>query len=415
MYRVDVSVPCYNYGRYLRECVESITTQVDVEVRVLIINDASTDDSHEVATQLASEDSRISYRRHTKNTGHIATYNEALDWASQDYTVLLSADDMLTPGSLARAARLMDANPSIGFVYGRNIRLREGQPPERAFMACPDFSAHVWDGRDWLEFVFRNRKRFIDAPEVVVRTRMYKEFGGYRPELPHTADVELWLRLAAHGDVGQIDADQAYYRIHNNNMHYTLAPSMLRSLEHWNSAFETFFRDHGRHLPDGEQLHRTAAASLASIALNTAYSSADRRDQETRSDLVDFARRTAPAVESVRGRFGCGYANGRVREPWATRRFLGAPIYLFRRLMADTLRGIRLSLSRDLRGAAFELGRSCAHASLILEAWLGKPIVGNGAGSGGDGRLVRFSNAVGFQVSYGNVAAPPGRSVSQNT
>ena len=48
MSRVDVIVPCYNYGRFLRECVESVLSQ-PVDVRVLIIDDASTDDTPQVA------------------------------------------------------------------------------------------------------------------------------------------------------------------------------------------------------------------------------------------------------------------------------------------------------------------------------------------------------------------------------
>ena len=58
MSRVDVIVPCYNYGRFLRECVESVLSQ-PVEVRVLIIDDASTDDTPEVAAALAAEDANL--------------------------------------------------------------------------------------------------------------------------------------------------------------------------------------------------------------------------------------------------------------------------------------------------------------------------------------------------------------------
>jgi GT2 family glycosyltransferase len=403
MPRVDVFVPCYNYGRYLRDCVESITTQTDVEVRVLIINDASTDDSHEVATALASEDSRISYRRHITNAGHIATYNEALEWASSEYTVLLSADDMLTAGSLSRAARLMDAHPQIGFVYGRNIRLKDGQPLAPACTPYPDFDARVWNGLDWLESMLRDRKTFIASPEVVVRTRMYKSFGGYRPELPHTADVELWLRLAAHGDVGEIETDQAYYRIHDSNMHGALAPSTLRSLEHWIAAVDIFFSNDGTHVPGSAQLQQAAAASLANTALNAAYAPTDRRDQESRADLIAFATRICPSVESARGRLWCGYRHGRAREPWGLRTRFGAPAYLFRRLMADTHRGIRLLLSRDLRGSAFELGRSSAHASLILDAWLATLARRHRVGAGGDFAPVRCTVATGYQGACGNV------------
>jgi hypothetical protein len=44
------------------------------------------------------------------------------------YCVLLSADDLLTPGALARATTVLDANPGVGFVYGHVIRWMDGEP-----------------------------------------------------------------------------------------------------------------------------------------------------------------------------------------------------------------------------------------------------------------------------------------------
>ena len=58
------------------------------------------DDSEKVGTELASRDPRILYRRHLVNRGHIATYNEGIEWAEGDYLLVLSADDLLTPGAL---------------------------------------------------------------------------------------------------------------------------------------------------------------------------------------------------------------------------------------------------------------------------------------------------------------------------
>ena len=72
MASVDVFVPCYNYGRFLRECVESVLSQGGVDVRVLILDDASSDDSREVGRALAAADPRVEYRRHAVNRGHIA-------------------------------------------------------------------------------------------------------------------------------------------------------------------------------------------------------------------------------------------------------------------------------------------------------------------------------------------------------
>jgi glycosyltransferase involved in cell wall biosynthesis len=105
----DVIVPCYRYGHFLRECVESVLSQAVENVRILIIDDASPDNTAEVAADLVREDSRVPFVRHTINKGHIATYNEWIEWASADYMLLLSADDYLLPGALSRAANLLDA------------------------------------------------------------------------------------------------------------------------------------------------------------------------------------------------------------------------------------------------------------------------------------------------------------------
>jgi len=82
---VDVIVPCYRYGRFLCECVESVLSQQIQSLRVLIIDDASPDNTAEAATALASEDSRVEFVRHKTNAGHIATYNEGIEWAGGDY------------------------------------------------------------------------------------------------------------------------------------------------------------------------------------------------------------------------------------------------------------------------------------------------------------------------------------------
>src|SRR5262245_8631151 len=94
---VSVIIPCYNYAEFLPRCVESILDQPGVDVSVLVIDDCSSDDTPEVAARLAAQDPRVSVRRHEVNRGHIATYNEGLEWASGDYIVLISADDLLTP------------------------------------------------------------------------------------------------------------------------------------------------------------------------------------------------------------------------------------------------------------------------------------------------------------------------------
>jgi glycosyltransferase involved in cell wall biosynthesis len=122
---IDVIVPCYRYGRFLRQCVESVLAQGQ-PVRVLVIDDASPDDSAEIAAELAARDPRVALTRHRANKGHIATYNEGIEWAASPYVLLLSADDYLLPGALTRAVRVMEMHSEVGLVFGNAYELMDG-------------------------------------------------------------------------------------------------------------------------------------------------------------------------------------------------------------------------------------------------------------------------------------------------
>lgn len=128
MSSIDVAVPCYQYGRFLRDSVNSIRVQPVDNLRILVIDNASTDDSREVAQQLACEDPRIEVITHKSNLGLHTSLNEAIEWAAAEYFMLFNADDVLAPGSLARAIAIMDRKPAIVFSHG--VELAMAFPPE---------------------------------------------------------------------------------------------------------------------------------------------------------------------------------------------------------------------------------------------------------------------------------------------
>jgi len=289
--RVDVVIPCYNYGRFLGECVRSaLDDQPGVDVRVLIIDDASRDGSAETALKLAAADRRIEVRAHPVNAGHIATYNEGLlGWADGDYCVLISADDRLAPGALRRAAELMDAHPEVGFVYGHAVEFRDGEelPPAQASRGQT-----IWPGHWWLGRRFREAQPCIFSPEVVVRTSLQHQVGGYDPDLQHTGDAEMWMRLAAYADVGYVRADQAFYRRHSSNMSGALGDDLLR-LSQIRSAYEAVLLRCADVLPNAAGLSEIVHRKLAKDALRVAARAYDRR----RTDRVAVAGLTAFAFD----------------------------------------------------------------------------------------------------------------------
>ncbi|MEJ2888015.1 glycosyltransferase family 2 protein [Actinomycetospora aeridis] len=274
---VDVVVPCYRYGEYLPTAVRSVLDQPGVDVRVLIIDDASDDGSGEVAQSLASSDERVEAVVHTQNRGHLATFNEGVvDWASAELTLLMSADDALTPGALGRAAALFDEHPGVGLVYGAAITYRGGPlPPAR----LGPVQHVVHPGHAWLRGRFAAATNVVSSPAAVTRTAVNRQVGGYDQRLRHTSDHEMWMRLALVSDVGFVrGADQAYWRTHDVNMHTAyLAGGGVEDLREVLRAHDAVLEKAALGgLSDGDELARTVRRRLARDAYLRAARAHDR-------------------------------------------------------------------------------------------------------------------------------------------
>jgi glycosyltransferase involved in cell wall biosynthesis len=307
---VDVAVPCYQYGRYLRDCVMSVLTQGYRDVRVLVIDNASTDNSLEVARQLAAEDRRVEVVAHRTNLGQHASYNEAVDWASSKYFILLSADDLMVPGCLARTVEIMEQHPDTSFAYGRVISLR---PQQRMpiFDACAGRKSwRIISGEDFLGQLCRQTAYLPPGTSaLVVRTATQKLVGYYRAELPHTDDLEMCLRLALLGPVAQTKAPLAVVRLHETSrsrLARDIYPEdALRSVDDripfvWHeadeAAYDSFFAHEGRGLPQAARLHRLARRHIGERAYWSALAHFCLGDFGGSSALLKFALRRCPTA-----------------------------------------------------------------------------------------------------------------------
>ena len=301
---VKIIVPCYRYGDLLENCLASITSQEGVDVRVLVVDDCSPDDTAAVATRLAAADERIEFRRHAENVGLIGTANEGLEWAvDSDYVVLLSADDFLTPGCLARAVKVMEENPAVGLVYGRPQFFAPGPQPQPESTRWRGTA--IWSGKRWIERRCRAAHNCIASPEAVVRTSVQRAVGGYDPACYHTSDLNMWLRIAAVADVAYVrGAVQAMYRIHAGSMLRSDADPMVDLRERRN-GFERFFAAAGSGLEGRAGMERAVRRTLARQALWQASRAYDRGeldgpDAAPVDALVEFALETCPEARHLR-------------------------------------------------------------------------------------------------------------------
>lgn len=263
---VDVVVPCYNYGRYLRQCVASVASQEGVEVRVLIVDNASEDDSPDIARDLAANDSRIDAITRTVNKGASASYNEGIDWAESKYFLIVDADDYLNPGALKRACDVMENNSEVSFTHGIEARLEADGTIVTYAPKSGEPDCVIIPGRHFVENLCRMPVNTIGANTVVRRTEHQKKVGYYRKALPYTDDLEMWLRLATLGDVARLNDVQATRRYHAARMSTYYQDVQERDFRERERAFESFFAHEGAAYADRARLLRAATRGLAEHA-----------------------------------------------------------------------------------------------------------------------------------------------------
>lgn len=299
---IDVAIPCYQYGHLLRECVESLLIQDLPALRVLIIDNASTDDSLEVAQQLAAENPTVEVVAHPRNFGPHASFNEAVDWAAQKYFLLLCADDMSAPGALARAVAVLEQHPGAGLSYGPAALLRaEGpSPTRRPVLTYPevrtDASWRVFPGEDLLRRFCGSGVCTIAGCTAVVRTEVQKQVGYYRRTLPHTDDFEMWMRFARVGHVAETSAVQGFMRDHPSCQSAFVRLQHRWDILHCRDAFESFFAHEGSTLPNARRLHRLARKSLGGRAYWSAVAHLTRGDVAEALEIFRIAVSIRPGT-----------------------------------------------------------------------------------------------------------------------
>jgi GT2 family glycosyltransferase len=217
---VTLVVPNYNHAHYLAESLGSIAKQTRAPDRVLIIDDASTDDSIAVISRFIAEHPRWELLRHDTNRGVVRGQNEAIAITDTDWIGFLGADDALHPTylekMLAQAARFPDAGlicaccEIIGPPGGR--MLRPMMLPARVSTALKPA-----DVRDMLIA----GDNYFSGTVSLYRRGAIQALGGFDESLGSFSDAFLARRLALAFGCCFIAEILGYWRIHGQNYSIT--------------------------------------------------------------------------------------------------------------------------------------------------------------------------------------------------
>ncbi len=107
MLKVSVIIPVFNSGKHLERCLDSVKNQHFKNLEILLIDDASTDESVKICEKYVAEDERFTLFRHEESRGIAAARNTGLDNASGDFLYFLDSDLWIEPGCISRLAKVM--------------------------------------------------------------------------------------------------------------------------------------------------------------------------------------------------------------------------------------------------------------------------------------------------------------------
>lgn len=121
--KISFLCPSYNHARYIENFVRSVLAQTDLSWELIIVDDASTDDTWQVLQSF--HDSRIKLMRHTVNRGMAASLNHAFQLSNGELVSWVASDDMLMPEFVELVKQIFMANPKAHACYSPLLPIDE--------------------------------------------------------------------------------------------------------------------------------------------------------------------------------------------------------------------------------------------------------------------------------------------------
>jgi glycosyltransferase involved in cell wall biosynthesis len=210
---VSFVIPCYNYARYLGDCLQSIFCQEgNYEFEVIAVDDGSTDNTQTVLQTFA--DPRMRIINHPVNMGHVVTINDGIRAAQGTFVARIDPDDRYRPYFLSAVLPKFAAFPEVGLVYGDVALINElgEKTAER--------SDRVHGGQDFKgnELIRLLEENFICAPTVIARREAWQK----ALPVPDGLAFHDWyftVLIAREWEFYYIDRVLADYRVHPANHH----------------------------------------------------------------------------------------------------------------------------------------------------------------------------------------------------
>ena len=206
---VTVGILTHNYGRYIRQAIDSVLAQTRTDWELIISDDASTDDTSQIVAPYLN-DPRIRYVRHEQNLGQSGNWAFLLGQGTAPLLAVLHADDSWLPTALDQALTAFAAEPELDLFYGNWWRQVEGRPGR---VLAKQEKPHLFSGM--AEYGYQTQSFTCLPSAAFVTRRVIRAAGKPHPGLRMVVDYEYFLRVCVNARKVQAVAEPlTLYRVH---------------------------------------------------------------------------------------------------------------------------------------------------------------------------------------------------------
>lgn len=207
--KVDVLMPAYNAAATVRAAIESILAQTLKDIRIVVVDDGSTDETPAILTELAARDPRLLVVS-KRNSGIVDALNLGLAHCHADYVARFDADDVAFPARLACQLHYLEMHPRCVAVGNAVEHIDEFASP---IGGLPHPGQPSLADPQWVPA----REPYLIHPFMMARRASLETVGRYR-YVHNSEDTDLYWRLRELGELYNIEQVLGQYRMHTASL-----------------------------------------------------------------------------------------------------------------------------------------------------------------------------------------------------
>jgi glycosyltransferase involved in cell wall biosynthesis len=210
---ISTFMKSYNHERYIPEAIESVLTQDFEDLELIIVDDASTDESRQIIERYAEQDSRVRVIFHEHNLGITRVVNDGIDAARGKYIAQLDSDDVWAPDKLRKQLAVVERDENV-IVWSEGTLIdQNGQPLDKNFSELVESAAKKKSGNLFQTLL---RGNYIFGSTLLYKRTNLGDLR-YDDRFMYNNDYKFLLELARTYDFHYIAEPLAMYRIHGKN------------------------------------------------------------------------------------------------------------------------------------------------------------------------------------------------------